>query len=65
MASVRLIGFVALLALVAACSDGHVPPPSGGAGSGGTGGTGGIPGTGGTGGVSGAGGFGGMAVPVG
>jgi hypothetical protein len=27
---VRLNGFVALLALVAACSDGNIPPPSGG-----------------------------------
>jgi len=67
---VRLVGFVALLALVAACSDGYVPPPSGGAGSGGTGGTGGTgasagtgggPGSGGTGGVSGSGGSGGVS----
>jgi len=65
---VRLNGFVALLALVAACSDGNIPPPSGGAGSGGSGGTGGTgasagtgggAGSSGTGGVSGAGGLGG------
>ena len=70
MVSVRLIGFVALLALVAACSDGYVPPPSGGAGSGGTGGaggtgagagTGGGAGSGGTGGIPGSGGTGGVS----
>ena len=65
---VRLIGLAAVVALVGACSDGYVPPPSGGAGSGGTGGTGGTgasagtgggAGSSGTGGVSGAGGLGG------
>ena len=75
MAVLRMIGLVALGALVGGCSDGFVPPPSGGGGSGGTGaaggtagtagtgataGTGGGAGSGGTGGVSGTGGTGGV-----
>ena len=74
MVVLRMIGLVALGALVGGCSDGFVPPPSGGGGSGGTGaaggtagtagtgataGTGGGAGSGGTGGVSGTGGMGG------
>jgi len=74
MVVLRMIGLVALGALLGACSDGFVPPPSGGGGGGGTGaaagtgatagtgggvgGVGGV-GSGGTGGVSGTGGMGG------
>ena len=55
----RLIGLVALLASVGACSDEVVPPPPGG-GSGGTGGTGGTGAATGTGGGSGSVGSGGI-----
>ena len=54
----RLIGLVALLALVGACADEVVPPPPGG---GGTGGTGAATGTGGGSGSVGSGGIGGGA----
>jgi hypothetical protein len=76
MVVLRMIGLVALGALVGACSDGFVPPPSGGTGatagtgaggvgSGGTGGrsgTGGMGGGGGIGGMGGTGGVGGVGV---
>jgi hypothetical protein len=54
----RLIGLVALLASLGACSDEVVPPPPGG-GGGGIGGTGAVTGTGGDGGSVGSGGIGG------
>ena len=58
MAVLRMIGLVALGALVGACSDGFVPPPSAGGGSGGTGAAGGTAGTAGTGATAGMGGGG-------
>ena len=56
MVVLRMIGLVALGALVGGCSDGFVPPPSAGGGSGGTGAAGGTAGTAGTGATAGTGG---------